>query len=121
VVTFHGIVDDMRALMRSHDVIVLPFRSTRGPSDYFIAALEAMAIGRPVIASALPGMSEVIRHARDGFLIELENADAVVPLLRQLLEAATIAEMGLSAAERAAELFNAKDNSAGFGRHYGWQ
>jgi hypothetical protein len=54
-------------------------------------------------------------------LIELENADAVVPLLRQLLEAATIAEMGLSAAERAAELFNAKDNSAGFGRHYGWQ
>ena len=67
-VRYLGIVDNMRALLHSHDVHVAPFRNTQGPSDYFVSTLEAMAAGTCVIASRLNGMAEVIDHGRNGLL-----------------------------------------------------
>jgi glycosyltransferase involved in cell wall biosynthesis len=55
-----GIVDNMPALMQASDVLVAPFLDSFGPSDYFMAALEAMAAGRPVVVSNVGGMPEII-------------------------------------------------------------
>ena len=55
-----GIIDDMGDLMRASDVLIAPFLDTFGPSDYFMAALEAMASGIPVIVSPVGAMPEVM-------------------------------------------------------------
>jgi glycosyltransferase involved in cell wall biosynthesis len=79
-VEWRSIVPDMRELVRTSDIHVAPFRSTNGPSDYFIATLEAMSMGKVCIVSDLPGMAEVIRDGENGFsfragdVLELENA-----------------------------------------------
>jgi glycosyltransferase involved in cell wall biosynthesis len=57
-----GIVHNMPALMSTCDVLVAPFLDSFGPSDYFMAALEAMACGKPVVVSDVGGMPEVISN-----------------------------------------------------------
>lgn len=59
-VVMKGIVDNMPELMRASDILVAPFRDTFGPSDYFMAALEAMAVGKPVVVSRIGGMKELV-------------------------------------------------------------
>jgi glycosyltransferase involved in cell wall biosynthesis len=56
-----GIIDNMPELMRSCDILVAPFLNSFGPSDYFMAVMEAMASGKPTIVSAVGGMPEVIK------------------------------------------------------------
>jgi glycosyltransferase involved in cell wall biosynthesis len=36
--------------------------------------LEAMALGRPALLSALPAATEAVRHGHDGFILRLEDA-----------------------------------------------
>ena len=56
-----GIVENMPALIDACDVLVAPFAHTHGPSDYFVAALEAMLLGKVVLCSPAGGMAELMR------------------------------------------------------------
>ncbi len=49
-----------------------------------IAALQAMQIGLPVVASAVGGLRENIHHGINGFLCEPGDTDAYVDAIRQL-------------------------------------
>jgi len=80
------IVSDMRDVMVSSDVIVAPFRSTAGITDYPMPILEAMAIGRAVIASSVGGIPEVIEHGKTGYLVPPGNVDALRSAITKLLE-----------------------------------
>lgn len=79
-----GIVENMPKLMAAADIVMTPFLHTFGPSDYFIAALEAMAVGKPVVASAVGGMPEVIDDTR-GRLIEPTDVEQIAGTLMELL------------------------------------
>lgn len=79
-----NIVDDMPGLMAAADCIVLPFLSTIGITDYPMAALEAMAIGRPVIASCVGGISELIRDRETGLLVKAGDSQSLAEGLLQL-------------------------------------
>jgi glycosyltransferase involved in cell wall biosynthesis len=80
-----GIVEDMPALMRSCDLLVVPFLTTRGPSDYFVAALEAMATGLPVVTSAVGGMPEVIDRMT-GRLVDPMSVNAIASAVMEFVE-----------------------------------
>jgi glycosyltransferase involved in cell wall biosynthesis len=79
-----GIVDDMPALMRACDVLVAPFFDTFGPSDYFMAALEAMATARPVVVSSVGGMREII-SPDVGTFVEPQDPASIAAGLRAYL------------------------------------
>lgn len=55
-----GIIENMPELMQACDILAAPFLDTYGPSDYFIAVLEAMACAKPVVVSNVGGMPEVV-------------------------------------------------------------
>ena len=65
VCRFLGDVPNIEAVFAAADVAVLPSVFEGMPN----AALEAMAMGCPVIATAVGGSKEVVRHGETGFLV----------------------------------------------------
>lgn len=93
-VIFTGRRDDISALTGDLDVAVLPsLREAQG-----ISLLEAMARQRPVVASAVGGIPEVVTDGLDGLLVPAANpsalADALVRLARSPGLRARLGEAG---------------------------
>ncbi len=57
-----------------------------------VALLEAMAAGRPVVATSVGGIPEVVIPGRTGLLIEPESPNALAAAVAQLLESPDRAE-----------------------------
>lgn len=72
-----GIIDNMPELMSSADILIAPFMDSFGPSDHFVAAIESMACGVPVVSSDVGGMSEIIESPR-GVLVDPTDYKAMV-------------------------------------------
>jgi len=62
-------------------IFVLPSSSECMP----VSLLEAMASGKSVIASDIPGPQDIITHGHDGFLFEKENANELKKCLELCL------------------------------------
>ncbi len=79
--TFLGTVRDMPAFYRACDVICIPSES----EALGCTAVEAMAVGTPVVARRVGGISEVIRPGKTGFTFNLlyfrKFAEATILLL----------------------------------------
>jgi glycosyltransferase involved in cell wall biosynthesis len=80
-ITFLGQVADVRPALSIMDVFVLPSIAVETFSN---AALEAMAMGKPVILSNIGGASEMLDHGTEGFVLALESLRSELP--RCLLE-----------------------------------
>ncbi len=64
------------------DVLCMPSRHDAFP----LVALEAMARGVPVMASAIGGLPEMLGHGRNGVLVPTPTLEAWVAALREALE-----------------------------------
>lgn len=83
--------------MAASAVTVVPSRS----EAFGWVNTESMAVGTPVIASAVGGIVEIIRDGVDGFLVPPDDADALADRLEQLLTDPELREkMGTSARAR---------------------
>ena len=80
-VEFVGWVDDPGAFWASCDVGVVP--SHQWIESFGLAAVEAMASGRPVIATRNGGLQEVVADGVTGFLVEPGATDAMAHALRR--------------------------------------
>ena len=65
------------------NVVALPSVTRR--EAFGIVLLEAMASGKPVVASAIPGVSELVEDGKTGFLVPPSNPPALAHALRSLL------------------------------------
>lgn len=88
---------DAATLLCAADVFVLPSRSEGFPQ----AALEAMAAGVPVVATAVGGTPELVRHRETGWLVPREDGAALQAALNRLLAAPEEASALARAARRA--------------------
>jgi len=68
-------------LLAASDVLVLPSHHEGVP----MAILEAMAYGLPVIATPVGGIPDVIRHGREGLLVEVGNRGALTAALARMV------------------------------------
>lgn len=80
-ITLSSFRQDVPDVLASADIFVLPSLWEGLP----IGLLEAMAMGKPVIASKVDGTSEILRHQENGWMIETDRlvdnlADALVSL-----------------------------------------
>jgi len=85
-VTVMGVVEDMPGLLANTDMVVVPFRSTSNVSDIPLIVLEAMALGKPVIATKVGGVTEVICNGKNGILIEPNSMSSLVAAIITLLQ-----------------------------------
>lgn len=78
-VSFAGLRDDIPELMSLCDVIVNP---SIEPEPFGRVIIEAMACGKPVVATAMGGHLEIIRDGEDGFLSKPEPEALAAAILR---------------------------------------
>lgn len=81
-VHFVSMRDDLAPYLHRAEMVWVP--SLRGGGVG--AALEAMAAGRPVIASRLPDLAEIVVDGETGFLVEPNNKAALARQTRLLLD-----------------------------------
>jgi len=80
-VIFTGRRDDVPAVTAALDIAVLPsYREAQG-----LSILEAMALSRPVVASAVGGIPEMIEDGRSGLLVPPHDRDALARAVSRLL------------------------------------
>jgi glycosyltransferase involved in cell wall biosynthesis len=104
-VTFTGLVEPSRvsALLRTATVLTLPNPasaiSTRFTSP--LKLFEYMAAGRPIVASDLPSIREVLHDNVDALLVPPGDADALATAIRRLLSDRALRDRLAAAALRA--------------------
>ena len=97
-ISYLGPKDDVRQAIAAADCIVLPSYREGVPRSL----LEGAAMGRPLIASDVPGCREVVEHERNGFLCEPRSALALAEAVRRMagLSREQRREMGLRSRAR---------------------
>jgi glycosyltransferase involved in cell wall biosynthesis len=102
-VAFLGQVKDVRPVLASVDVFVHPaLREALG-----VAVLEAMAMGKAIVASAIGGIPEAIAHGVSGLLVPAGDAKALAEAILRLLRDSELRQaMGRAARKRAETLFS---------------
>jgi glycosyltransferase involved in cell wall biosynthesis len=79
---FPGFVDDVYAWISSMDVFVISSLHEGFPT----AALEAMALGVPVVATSVGGIPEIIEHRQTGVLVNPRDCTALADGIQLLLD-----------------------------------
>ena len=101
-VRFLGFVTPVEAAIEDAAIVVVPSLG----EGFGMVALEAMERARPVVASAVGGLSEIVADGETGLVVPAGEAeplaDAIVALAGDLPRAA---EMGLAGRERALQAF----------------
>jgi glycosyltransferase involved in cell wall biosynthesis len=88
-----GLQQDVRPLLAAADVAALCSHS----EALSLAALEALALGRPVLHSAVGGAAEMIEPGRNGYLFAPGDTPALVEHLTQLADPALRRRMATAA------------------------
>lgn len=77
--------DVVTAMLRRTSVVAVPSTAPEGLS---LVALEAMAHGAIVVATACGGLAETMRHGKNGFVVPPGDAGALAATLDEALSAA---------------------------------
>jgi hypothetical protein len=72
-----------------------------------LAAVEAMALARPVIASNVGGLPEIVESGLTGLLVEPNNPDALAEAMTRVTKdrSSALSDMGRSGRQRAEARF----------------
>jgi glycosyltransferase involved in cell wall biosynthesis len=114
-VEFLGLRPDGPALMASMDVVAVP--SLFEP--FGIVAVEAMVQARPVVASAVGGLTETVEDGVTGRLVPAGNPQRLADALRDVVRSSEMrVRMGQAARHRALDLFAPELTIAAYSQIY---
>jgi glycosyltransferase involved in cell wall biosynthesis len=77
---FLGYQEDVAPFYAAFDALVLPSSNEGTP----VSAIEALAAGRPVVATRVGGVPDVVQEGEDGFLVEPGATDDLAGRLAEL-------------------------------------
>ena len=105
-----GFQQDIRPFAACCDVMTLVSHS----ETFSLAALEAMALGKPMVLSDTGGAAELVVPGEHGFLYDPGDIEALASRLRMLTDPALRAQLGAAAMCRVRELFTVRAMADGF-------
>jgi glycosyltransferase involved in cell wall biosynthesis len=103
-VTYWGSSTDVRVPLALADCVVLPSYREGTPRSL----LEAAAMGRPLVATDVPGCREVVRHGFNGFLCRPRDSQDLADQMQAILQLseAQIVQMGQSSRQLVEQKFD---------------
>jgi glycosyltransferase involved in cell wall biosynthesis len=106
---FLGTRDDVYELMNMFDIYALPSLH----EGISMALLEAMALARPVVASRVGGIPELVTDGAEGRLVPAQGVAALSQALKELAVSPPLREqMGRAGRERIARSYQNKETAA---------
>jgi glycosyltransferase involved in cell wall biosynthesis len=72
---------EIAQLLQGCEVFVLPSRE----EPFGIVLIEAMACRKPIVATAVGGIPEIVEHQKSGILVEPDNPAALTEAIRRVL------------------------------------
>jgi glycosyltransferase involved in cell wall biosynthesis len=114
-VRFLGRRDDIGDLLAAADLFVMPSRD----EGLGVAALEAMAAGRPVVATRVGGLQEAVIDGRTGLLVPPDDPNALATALARLLRYEALrVQLGAAGPARIAEAYDAEQMVGAYAQLY---
>src|SRR5262249_27571942 len=74
-------VDRLCSWYRAADILVYPYKEATTSG----ALMTGISYGKPIIATSVPAMSELLRHHDNAWLVEYGNVDALSEALLRLI------------------------------------
>lgn len=81
-ISFLGWVDDMPAFYRACDLVCIPSRA----EPFGRTAIEAFAVGTPLMVTAVGGLKDIVTDGETGLLIPYGDQEGLAEGIRQLLD-----------------------------------
>ena len=101
-IIFTGVRRDIPALLAAMDIFIFPSLW----EGFGNALVEAMAAGKPIIATDIPSVREILDSGKSGIVVPPANSEAIARSLELLLSDRALAEnLGNAARERALSSF----------------
>jgi glycosyltransferase involved in cell wall biosynthesis len=103
--------EKLQATLRRASLVIVP-------SEWYencpYAILETFAAGKPVVASRIGGIPELVQHGQDGLLFEPGNAGEMADCIRTLaVDSCLRRQLGQSARKKIEELYQPQSHYAG--------
>jgi glycosyltransferase involved in cell wall biosynthesis len=95
-IDFLGYREDIPQLLQAMDIFILPSLSEGTP----LSILEAMASLKPVVATDVGGLSEIIENGETGFLVPSKDPGSLAAKILLVLENRDLAEKMAAAARK---------------------
>lgn len=104
IVSYLGETDDVRPVVEGSDCVVLPSYREGLPRSL----LEAAAMGRPMIATDVPGCRQVVVDGDNGFLCDVRSPPSLAGAMERMLrlDSAERQAMGVRARQRVEREFD---------------
>lgn len=82
VIHYHGATTDVRPFIKACNIFVLPSYHEGMPRT----VLEAMAMGRPILTTDVPGCKETVVNGENGWLVEKANVEQLAERMIWFIE-----------------------------------
>ncbi len=117
--TFLGNVTDIPSLLAETDIFVLSTKGSGRMEGCPVALLEAMACGKPCVATDIPGARDIIVNEVSGLLVPPEDAESLANAIRRLADSPSLRQqLGEQARRRVEEHFTIEHEVAAHQRLY---
>lgn len=115
-VRFLGIRHDIDEILNAVDLVALPAIAGEGLPN---VVLEAMACGKPIVATTVGGTGEAVRHGENGFLVPPGEVAAMQKALEAILgDRSKMSQFGRNSRAIAEKEFSLRKQVAGFENLY---
>jgi len=103
IIEYLGSTNDVRPNIQHANIYVLPSYREGTPRT----VLEAMAMGRPIVTTNVPGCRETVINEYNGFLVEVKNSKSLaIAMEKFILQPELIVRMGTRSREIAEEKYD---------------
>jgi len=102
---FTGWREDVREIMSVVDIIVQP--SSTFPEGFPLTIIEAMALGKPLVVTDVPGSSEIVVNGKTAYLVPPAKPEKLAEAIEKLINNRELAlNMGEMGRKRVETLFS---------------